>query len=490
VQKLIDLERPINESLSYIKEYTQQADNITHRIPPTCAIRCARGGKSTFLIELFKRLKQLQWPTPIWVTFNGFTEVPKQVQESSFHWLCRTLAHAVALPSAKAALANGSSSCSEQALATYFSGQQDVVLLVDEMNLLLTGQDTNADERAAKFLKQNFLKRKGAYLVFTSHIQATEDALQEYMDSPSSRSSKLIRLSLAANNTELIGMHPSCSGLTPMKAAFYGRIPSIIWIMVDSSRTYLDAFRRTVSRAKVDPKTLVDEFLEEVFTGQPQAELQGFKPLTSVDNLGMVTWIPCYMARFLAACGAPYNKLAEWLEGLRTADYGDGKGWEKLVAVAFGLRYLWAQRGHCHPFAHGMDTGVKLVEFLDARYDAANMSAAIASIPVPAFAQRPSLQLVLPSRANFKTVDLFAIRTEPDGTRKVVMVAQQKEGSKAVGNVTAPQVDGRALWMRGLAKKPQHKHGWYLPSACEVSEFLGPSLDSAAPATWLDSYPS
>ena len=262
-----------------------------------------------------------------------------------------------------------------------------------------------------------------------------------------------------------------------MKSAFYGRIPSIIWSMVDSSTTYRDAFRRTVSRAKVDPTTLVDEFLEEVFTGEPQAKLEGFKPLTSVDSSGMVTWIPCYM-------------LGEWLEGLCTADYGDGKGWEKLVAVAFGLRYLWAQRGRCHRLAHDVDTGVKLVEFLDARYDAANMSAAIASIPVPASTECRSLQLVLPSRANFETVDLFAIRAEPDGTRKIVMVAQQKEGSKAVGNVTAPQVDGPALWMRGLAKTPQQKNGWYQPSACEVSEFLGPSLDSVAPATWLDRYPS
>ena len=160
-QKLIDLERPIAESLSHIKKYTDEKDTLTTRVPPTCAIRCARGKKSTFLVELFKRLKRPQWPTALWVTFNGFTEVPKQVQESSFHWLCRTLAHAVALPSAKAALANGSCSCSEQVLAAYFSGQQDFVLLVDEMNFLLTGEDPEADERAAMFLKQHFLSATG-----------------------------------------------------------------------------------------------------------------------------------------------------------------------------------------------------------------------------------------------------------------------------------------------------------------------------------------
>ena len=160
-QKLIDLERPIAESLSHIKKYTDEKDTLTTRVPPTCAIRCARGKKSTFLVELFNRLKRPQWPTALWVTFNGFTEVPKQVQESSFHWLCRTLAHAVALPSAKAALANGSCSCSEQVLAAYFSGQQDFVLLVDEMNFLLTGEDPEADERAAMFLKQHFLSATG-----------------------------------------------------------------------------------------------------------------------------------------------------------------------------------------------------------------------------------------------------------------------------------------------------------------------------------------
>ena len=104
--------------------------------------------------------------------------------------------------------------------------------------------------------------------------------------------------------------------------------------------------------------------------GSRKAALQGFKPLTSVDNLGMVTWTPVTWLDSLQRVELLTTSLRN---GLRTADYGDGKGWEKLVAVAFGLRYLWAQRGHCHPFAHGMDTGVKLVEFLDARYDAANM---------------------------------------------------------------------------------------------------------------------
>ncbi|CAE7780357.1 unnamed protein product [Symbiodinium necroappetens] len=486
---LVDLERPIKACLECIKKWTWEEDS-TNRIPPACAIRCARGGKTTFLIRLFQRLKQDQsdreLPIPIWVTFNGSTRVLRQKQESSMDWLCRTVAHAIAHAKLKEQLANGSMSCSEDNLAQFFAKQESYVLLIDELNLLLTGEDSEADGRVANFLKNHFLKGKGQYLVFTSHIQATQRNLCAYMESPSSRPVQLIQLSLARTMEELISMHDTCQGLTPTLATFFGRIPSMVWCAISSERTvWSNAVDTIIERARKKPKALIGAFLQEVLRGKRHPDLEEYMALTDIGDGGVVKWLPCYMAAFLSRCGPPYEKLGEWLQGLQQATAGAGKGWEMTVAVAFGLRYLWAQQGHLHEFAVGGDDSVKLIELKDARFDARDMQSATEAISLPKPEHRPSLQLVMPSHACFQKVDLFALRTEVDGSRKVVMASQQKEGRHAV-DTEAPAVEGKALWMRGQAGQERTSHGWYQPSSERINEFLGPSLQSASPAAWLD----
>lgn len=165
------------------------------------------------------------------------------------------------------------------------------------------------------------------------------------------------------------------------------------------------------------------------------------------------------------------------------AEQKDGKAWEKIIAVAFGLRYVWQQMGgELHSWLHGHEGAA--IQCLDADPAATNVEDAIQKLPEPL--QYPTLQLVLPSHAQFEAVDLFAVRREADST-DLVMVAQQKEGRASVSNHPRPQTAKHAYWMRGSStQNAKMKDGWFLPSQSEIETFLGPSLAAAAPATWRD----
>ena len=94
--------------------------------------------------------------------------------------------------------------------------------------------------------------------------------------------------------------------------------------------------------------------------------------------------------------------------------------------------------------------------------------------------QYPTLQLVLPSHAQFEAVDLFAVRREADST-DLVMVAQQKEGRASVSKNPLPQTAQHAYWMRGSpTQKGKKKDGWILPSQSEIETVLGTLLGSCS----------
>ena len=92
-QKLIGLEDPINACIQLIEQNIDETDCDYRRVPPTCAARCARGGKTTFLKELGKALETTNF-LPLLVTFNGESKVKRRQGERADSWLYRTLAHA------------------------------------------------------------------------------------------------------------------------------------------------------------------------------------------------------------------------------------------------------------------------------------------------------------------------------------------------------------------------------------------------------------
>ena len=181
--------------MGLIEKYINQSDgSVTNRVPPTCAARCARGGKTTFLQKLGERLAEAQY-LPIFVSFNGESPVKRRDNELADEWLYRTIAYA--LLGANSSLRQdvaakfGTVTCRESTLQPYFKSQKNVVLLVDELNQLLLKSPNNAnrdaERQAARFMKDVFLGAEGAYMVFTSHVQSTGLDLTQYMEGNSVR---------------------------------------------------------------------------------------------------------------------------------------------------------------------------------------------------------------------------------------------------------------------------------------------------------------
>ena len=132
------------------------------------------------------------------------------------------------------AIRNGTT-CGELTLKSYFASQKqkNVVLLVDELNHLLLKSpnpaDKDAERRASRFMKDVFLDADGAYMVFTSHIQSTGLDLTHYMEATSVRGLEITGLPFAAELEELQNMSTEFSGLTHMRAAYYSRVPALLW---------------------------------------------------------------------------------------------------------------------------------------------------------------------------------------------------------------------------------------------------------------------
>ena len=479
----------VKACMGLIEKYINRSDDsVTNRVPPTCAARCARGGKTTFLQKLREKLAGAQY-FPIFVSFNGESPVQRRDNELADQWLYRTIAYAL-LPDGplcqEVAAKFGTVTCGESTLQAYFKSQKNVVLLVDELNQLLLKSPNNADRdaerQAAKFMKDVFLGAEGAYMVFTSHIQSTGLDLTQYMEGNSVRGLEVTGLPFAAELEELQNMGTAFSGLTYMKAAYYSRVPALLWSSHDDG----SLLSQKVSQIQQHPKEHLAAFLSEVFNGTPLKDLEAFRQLTDGSRKDRAIWIPCFMSPFLFQCSVTWpacGVLSRWLQAMPAAEQKDGKAWEKIIAVAFGLRYIWQwMGGEQHSWLHGHEGAA--VECLDADPAATNVEDAIQKLRRPS--QYPTLQLVLPSHAQFEAVDLFAVRREADST-DLVMVAQQKEGRASVSKHPRPQTAQHAYWMRGSSTLQGKKiDEWYLPSQSEIETFLGPSLAAAAPATWRD----
>ena len=480
----------VEACMGLIEKYINQSDgSVTNRVPPTCAARCARGGKTTFLQKLGERLAEAQY-LPIFVSFNGESPVKRRDNELADEWLYRTIAYA--LLGANSSLRQdvaakfGTVTCRESTLQPYFKSQKNVVLLVDELNQLLLKSPNNAnrdaERQAARFMKDVFLGAEGAYMVFTSHVQSTGLDLTQYMEGNSVRGLEITGLPFAAELEELQTMSTAFSGLTHMKAAYYSRVPALLWSSHDDGSLLSQKF----SQIQQHPKGHLAAFLSEVFSGTPLKDMEAFRQLTDGSQKDRAIWIPCFMSHFLFQCSITWpacGVLSRWLQAMPAAEQKDGKAWEKIIAVAFGLRYVWQRMGgEQHSWLHGHEGAA--IQCLDADPAATNVEDAIQKLPEPL--QYPTLQLVLPSHAQFEAVDLFAVRRE-ENSSELVMVAQQKEGRASVSNHPRPQTAKHAYWMRGSSTQDaKMKDGWFLPSQSEIETFLGPSLAAAAPATWRD----
>jgi hypothetical protein len=102
--------------------------------------RCMRGGKTTVLGLLFRKLREEGY-SPVFVSFNSDYYI------SRLGWECNsveTLTRAIAIAVMKTQPANAETvQCSEKVLIEFFNKKNNVVLLIDEMNVLLGSESAD-----------------------------------------------------------------------------------------------------------------------------------------------------------------------------------------------------------------------------------------------------------------------------------------------------------------------------------------------------------
>lgn len=317
------------------------------------------------------------------------------------------------------------------------------------------------------------------------------------MESNSDRDTRCRLLAVVEKLDDVHKMGPQCYGITRTQASFYGRLPSLIWSVRTDEINVESVFRKVVMRATTSddaaegddaaktkhPRELLDDFLTEMLSGECQPNLEPYAELCDSGRSAMERhWILCYAAEFLRACRYPSSTLGEWLQDMAKEEQGSGKAWEKLIAVAFGLRLLQIKRqGKPHLWVADWYKDGDL-HFVNAHPDAKSVAEAVSRLPTPL--SRPAVHLVLPSHSQFKYVDLFVVLTDESGERTVAMVAQQKEGTETPGELAPPKAS-KAFWMRGAPPQKGKDVGkWYQPSEDEINDFLGPSLAFCAPRKW------
>ena len=499
--KLACMDQCLDGCMDNINTWIDREDTVD-RVPPTAVVRCAKGGKTTVLATLFQRLKDHESYWPIIISFNGSSHVWRPVEEECEKSLLRHIAHAL-LKENHPGKATGlkDMSCEAATLNEYFQRCRNqkvkVVLIIDELNMLLPAGPRTPDAsawKAAAFLKNTFLKAEGGYLVFSSHVQRAATQLEEYMDSESGRGLLIQSLPIASRLEELTSIDHNCAGLTSARAAYYGNLPSLVYV-ASKHRSWTPQKEFAKAQLGETHRDLLASFTAEVLTGHAESvagPTVPFARLTDRVSSTEVRWIPCYMSPLLRSCGQ--GPLHDWLERLTSAEKNDGKAWEAVVAVAFGLRYLHValRAVPAHEFLGKIDRSIT-VQILDCPSTVTTLGAALPFAYSTLKGTDNCVCLCRPTHSGFELIDLFACWRR-DGHTQLLMVAQTKQGRDRQLTKLPPEVEGGvpAWWLNGLApaerqwsEKDETKPRWTIPSASEVQGFLGPSLRVCSPRDWV-----
>ena len=137
--KLIDLDID-GAFCSIVEECKSEGDESgSRRVPPLAFCRLARGGKTTFLMSMFDRLREKGY-TPIIISFNGEYHIHEG--ETQLDALLRKIGLAFVLPPQ---LESERISCNQTQLMQYIEAfeasekgraSRGTVLLIDEINQL------------------------------------------------------------------------------------------------------------------------------------------------------------------------------------------------------------------------------------------------------------------------------------------------------------------------------------------------------------------
>ncbi|CEM06887.1 unnamed protein product [Vitrella brassicaformis CCMP3155] len=191
-------DKDLDEVVSDIMRCYKEDDSIlasSDRIPPMSLTRHPRGGKTRFLKEIGRRLRDKQKVPSIRIAFNDRTG-KQDVEEtlSLKQRLLKRIGWSVATDETRSLVGNNFKRWMEtvdvpESTIEEWLGDGGCVLLIDEMNKLITDAIRGGTEETdlAAFLKCYFIDKANRYLVLSSHTTTTGDKLSTFITSPSDR---------------------------------------------------------------------------------------------------------------------------------------------------------------------------------------------------------------------------------------------------------------------------------------------------------------
>ena len=199
-------------------------DDGSYRKKPVILSRLSRGGKTTGLQKLFDRLHGAQLGDSriraMIVSFNPSSHFLRRDGETQKQAILRVIAQQLVDCSKHEAKRL---EVDEAELHRYI-GDKPFLLLIDEINQLSASQPL--DPHTSRFLRNLFL-RENRHLVMTTHVPLDLDLVNQM----SMRGHYSVQLPMSTDLDALRDMSNECSILTPLEAARYGGIPSLIYVV-------------------------------------------------------------------------------------------------------------------------------------------------------------------------------------------------------------------------------------------------------------------
>jgi hypothetical protein len=474
----------------------QDEDTEVERVPPLCLSRCSRGGKTRSLYEIAKFLKeQKEKIAVIFVTLNDFSDIKPWEQEDPVRALFQRIAFA--------ALRNRSY---EDSVAQYHSlekksiskesiekwlADKPCVLLVDELNLV-GNFGLPKSEPLADVLKSMFLKQKGRYFVFTTHVVSIDAKLQDFMESVSSRD--VLKRALPLIPSMSSAVKNLSQTLTVQDAYYYGLVPALMYVAKKIGPHTLkvnSVTKNWIQKAKVDEHTVL-KLLASLVNGNRDNVPEELMQFMDVTDGGLVRWIPCQMHQIfeklsrlpqLEKLRMNLCQINSLLSTLKDAKLNSGDAWESLFVLVLFVRAL---TGQAHTFMGTADiamgtqveynvphtclTTKKMQDFLEGITK--NLE------------RGPQITLYYPPHASFPHYDCFLVSWDSDGKISRMLGYQLKEGKDLPSSKPSAEVDSSYVIRGAATQKPGNVRGWITPSKEEVNDFFGVSGKQWTPEQW------
>ena len=495
----------MKETVRHAMEITQRQISLYERVPPLVYACMARGGKTTFLYELFDQLQKVG-VLPVFITFLDYNP---STRETALQSITRQIASQLLSLQLTPLEQDRLFVADPDTLWRYIDtvcADRPVVLLIDELNML----GYPLDREAAIALKHEWLDRKGRYLIFSSHVplnldesMAAASYLQPGAGMPvSDRDVATVPMPNCTNPRELEKMFP-CGGtsVSPAEVAMYSGVPSLMYVAKSSSHTEDLVARFNRARIHVAPAEapeVLAELMAAVITGNQGGEkLRRFYQFGQVVAQLRIIWPILYLSCMLHLfpCGRKL-RLLDLLNrsmSVHAARTEAGADWEVIVQVAILLQSLYCKtNGGTGPFNIVPDGHVcSSVDCMDLNAEVKTVAAADALLTgrlesLPA----GTILAAVPVYAKFPGFDGFVYfkgGTNALGTPVVIKVGYQVKLGRAYPSGPVPACLDRGVLVRGHPPLRPNRNGkWVYAGSAEIDSLLGASLAGLKPSEWPD----